>query len=298
MWPKNGGDWQNFEIFLKAGDHTAKARDVQVAILLNFLGEEAVEPFNTFDLNDNQRKSFNNVIAAFKNYANRRRNVVVEWYLFNCQVQEQNKKFDEFLMDLQKLIKYCEYGTLNDSIIRDRIVIGISDKQIQERLLRETELTLQKTIEICRAAEISKTQSDIIERKTDVHLINKRNSFSDGVSSSPGSFKLAKPKLGNSPSQGNSAARKLNSSKDNFVYLCKKCGTQHRRAECPAYGKMCRSCKGLNHYSVGCPNKKSKHLKDYDYKNKNLSLHSLSQSVIVDSVYSKNRQASWIKKYR
>ena len=185
MWPKNGGDWQNFEIFLKAGDHTAKARDVQVAILLNFLGEEAVEPFNTFDLNDNQRKSFNNVIAAFKNYANRRRNVVVEWYLFNCQVQEQNKKFDEFLMDLQKLIKYCEYGTLNDSIIRDRIVLGISDKQIQERLLRKTKLTLQKTIEICRVAEINKIQSDIIQRKTDVHFINKRNSFRDGISLSP-----------------------------------------------------------------------------------------------------------------
>ena len=56
---------KNFEISLKAGDHAAKASDVQVAILLNCLGEEAVELFNTFNLNDTQRKSFNDVITAF-----------------------------------------------------------------------------------------------------------------------------------------------------------------------------------------------------------------------------------------
>ena len=84
-------------------------------------------------------------------------------------------------------------------------------------------------------------------------------------------------------------------SKDNFAYLCKNCGTQNRKAGCPAHWKICRSCKGLNHYSVGDPNK-IKYLKNCDYKNKSLPLHSLSQNVTVDSVFSKNRQASWINK--
>ena len=69
---------QNFEIFLNEGDHAAKESDVQVAILLNCLEEEAVELFNLFDLNDNQWKSFIDVITAFENYAYPRRNVIVE----------------------------------------------------------------------------------------------------------------------------------------------------------------------------------------------------------------------------
>ena len=36
---------QNLEIFLKGDDHTTKANDVQVAILLNCLGEPTVKLF-------------------------------------------------------------------------------------------------------------------------------------------------------------------------------------------------------------------------------------------------------------
>ena len=93
---------------------------------------------------------------------------------------------------------------------------------MQERLLKETELTLQKTIEICRAAEMSKTQSDIIQRKTDVHLIIKRNSFSDGAASL-GLLELLmwrNQNKGIPPIKANSAPRNINSSKDLKIILC------------------------------------------------------------------------------
>ena len=44
-------------------------------------------------------------------------------------------------------------------MIRDRIVLGVSDTQLKERLLRESsDLTLEKAASLCRAAEASKTQ--------------------------------------------------------------------------------------------------------------------------------------------
>ena len=43
-------------------------------------------------------------------------------------------------------------------MIRDKIVIGIIDRPVQEKLLREYNLTLDKALDICRASETSKEQ--------------------------------------------------------------------------------------------------------------------------------------------
>ena len=43
-------------------------------------------------------------------------------------------------------------------ILRDRLVFGVRDPKVRERLLREAKLTLAKTDEICHAAESMLTQ--------------------------------------------------------------------------------------------------------------------------------------------
>jgi len=43
-------------------------------------------------------------------------------------------------------------------MIRDKIVFGMSDLRIKERLLREKGLDFAKAVDICRAAEASHTQ--------------------------------------------------------------------------------------------------------------------------------------------
>ena len=43
-------------------------------------------------------------------------------------------------------------------MIRDKVVFGVRDERIKERLLREADLTLNKALDVCRAAETSKQQ--------------------------------------------------------------------------------------------------------------------------------------------
>ena len=66
-----------------------------------------------------------------------------------------------------KLSHDCEFGTLCDSLIRDVIIIGILDNRLRERLLREHDLTLENTIEHCKAAEETKFYN--------IHFILKTN---------------------------------------------------------------------------------------------------------------------------
>ena len=62
--------------------------------------------------------------------------------MFNSCTQEQGEKFDAYLIKLRHLIKTCEYGALEDELLRDRIVTGTSNNNVWARLLSESGLTL------------------------------------------------------------------------------------------------------------------------------------------------------------
>ena len=56
------------------------------------------------------------------------------------------------------MAKTCNYGSLLDSLIRDRIVVGIRDNGTHKRLLQEPKLTLTRCIDICRSSEATALQ--------------------------------------------------------------------------------------------------------------------------------------------
>ena len=58
-----------------------------------------------------------------------------------------------YATDLRTRADHRDFGDLKDSLIRDKIVIGIRDNKTQERLLRESDLGLDKALQICRASE-------------------------------------------------------------------------------------------------------------------------------------------------
>jgi hypothetical protein len=65
--------------------------------------------------------------------------------------QFQDETFDKYVTELKILALTCNYGALHDSLIRDRMICGINDSNLRERLLRVADLDLQKCLEICRA---------------------------------------------------------------------------------------------------------------------------------------------------
>ena len=62
-------------------------------------------------------------------------------------------------MTTLKLSETCEFGTPRDSLIKDRVVLGVNNSKTRERLLRVTDLTLQKSLEVVRSAAIQKDSS-------------------------------------------------------------------------------------------------------------------------------------------
>jgi len=54
-------------------------------------------------------------------------NVFYEWYVFNSCEQNKGESIDNYITCLQKLALSCEFGTVTDELICDRLVIGLVD---------------------------------------------------------------------------------------------------------------------------------------------------------------------------
>ena len=58
-----------------------------------------------------------------------------------------------YVAELRVLGEYCDFGTTIENMIRDRLVCGINDHEIQRRLLQESNLTYQSAYDIVQAME-------------------------------------------------------------------------------------------------------------------------------------------------
>ena len=74
--------------------------------------------------------------------------------------QQEGKTVDQFVTELKRMIKNCEYTESTDTMVRDRLVFGIRDAKVQSQLLRidVDRLTLEKALSHCRSAEVTESQ--------------------------------------------------------------------------------------------------------------------------------------------
>ena len=147
--------WEHYSVASKV----YKEGDIQVATFLTAIGPEARKVFKTWNLSATKRKDIKDVIERFDNYCNQRKNIPLERSLFNSQQQEPGKLFDRYVTAIRQIANKCTFGAITpDDLLRDRIIFGIADTKVRERLLHEPELNLSKTLDICRALETSQAQ--------------------------------------------------------------------------------------------------------------------------------------------
>jgi hypothetical protein len=147
-WKRFKGQWVNY---VKAAKLNVEPKDRQAAILLACIGSNAYTVYTTFQFeNKDDCDDPEKLCQAFERYCVGELNVVYERYVFNRRQQEPGETFDSFVGDLRQLVKSCEYATVEDSIVRDRIVLGIRDDVTRRKLLQARTLDLKSAIDICR----------------------------------------------------------------------------------------------------------------------------------------------------
>lgn len=221
--------WANYAILTNLEKQDVK---YQVALLLHTLGDAALQRYNGFSFStEEDARTTKDIIDKFEQYVVGEINETYERFMFNNRKQQENETFDEFLSAIRVLIKTCSYcKDCIDSLLRDRIILGLKDNQLQELLLRERKLTLEKCIDTCRAAEYAQ----IKRKEFRPEIVNK-------IHHNKKSFETKKEE-----------GKKEKS--------CKYCGKKHKFTKelCPAWGKTCSKCKKRNHFANKCSSFKIK----------------------------------------
>ncbi|XP_054260689.1 uncharacterized protein LOC128985322 [Macrosteles quadrilineatus] len=223
---------QRFMLYLEALGSDKMPERRKIAILLTTIGDAALEVYNTFSFSESTPK-LEEVIGEFDKYCQPLKNIIFERFKFHSLGQKEGQSVDSYVTELKKAASNCEFKDEED-MIRDRLVLGIRDKVMQERLLRDTSLTLKKAVEFCRTCETSQNQVRELQNTVESIKVTGRPMSSNNTSRLPS---------------------KVGSKQHNEFFLCKKCANTHRARNCPAYNKNCALCKDKHHFAKCCPNK-------------------------------------------
>lgn len=97
----------------------------------------------------------------FESHFVKQHNIIFEQAKFNSRKQLQDETVDSFITDLFCLAKHCAYGQLRDEMIRDRLVVGLLNASLSEKMQLDAELTLDKAIALAHQSEAIHKQQPV-----------------------------------------------------------------------------------------------------------------------------------------
>ena len=195
--PIEWSKWKRrFERYRMASGLHKKKNEEQVNALIYLMGDQADDIFLSFSLAKDEKKDYDIVLEKFEKHFIPKRNIIYERAKFNSRTQQEGESIEEFITCLYSLAEFCEYGNLHEEMIRDRIVVGVGDRKLSEKLQLNTALTLEKAI------TLSRTYDSVMQQQTDL-----RGDSNQDVARVVNKKKFQKPKAqkSQSPKPGNSS---------------------------------------------------------------------------------------------
>lgn len=235
-WKTYKQQWRNYAIVANLAAHP---EEYQVALFLHCLGADALRVYNGLSFESEEDKTkLSKIMEKLDEFAIGEVNETYERYVFNSRSQEAEESIDAYVAALRKLAHTCNFcPCLHDTLIRDRIVLGVRSKQLRKRLLQERKLTLIKCIDLCRSSEATSSQLQAISGPTmeDVNKVGQRD---------PRGKPLNRRKTRDTRNRDGNPNLKG----------CKFCGGEHafKKEKCPAWGSKCLNCGGRNHFAKAC----------------------------------------------
>ena len=222
--------WKKFknhsELMFK-GPFKKTEGEERVAYVLIWIGEKGRDIHQTWNLSEDEQKDVDVIYEKFDEYFEPKQNYLFSRYNFQKRTQKENESIDDFVTDLQLMVKPCSYKE-PDSMVRDKIVCGILSSKIREKLLIEGDnLTLEKAVEIAKTHETTKG------RLKEMAASSSENDV-DALRRHP-----------------QPAVRHHKFSQER----CRHCGTHHAKGNCAAKGKQCLKCNKWNHFANVCESK-------------------------------------------
>lgn len=222
----NGKKWKrNFRYFIDANEIEDPVRKTR--LLLLFAGEQVQEIYDSLDGNDfaggpladGLVDQFDKTVLVLDGYFASKMNVTYERHQFRQLKQEAGEKMAKFAMRLRIHAKRCGFGEQANDNIRDQLVEKCHSDEFRREILKKKNPSMDDILQHAAAFEAVEQQEKV---------------FKD-------------------PATGIATVNKITE-----VTVCSRCGGKRHQANdkgCPALGKKCFRCNGMNHFQAKCRSK-------------------------------------------
>ena len=171
-------------------------------------------------------KSYSDIVKILQAHLNPAPLKIAERFRFLQRMQEEGETIGQYIACLQKMTEYCDYGTMLNQMLRDKLIHGLhkSHRNIQQKLLGEADITFSKACETALAMETaSKGCQEWAKEHTGSGTVNKLDRNSKGKS-------------------------------DQVCWRCNKSG--HRPDRCWHRNAVCHQCGVHGHLKSTCKSSK------------------------------------------
>ena len=119
-WTAWRSSWTRYAVVAKLKDESAEYRHELFCCCLD---EEVLSLVETLTFeSEEERKDVTKLIAKLDEYFRGQTNEIYETFKFFTRDQEETESLTDYIAALKKLSKTCNFGTLRDRLVRDKIV--------------------------------------------------------------------------------------------------------------------------------------------------------------------------------
>lgn len=147
----------------------------KVSYLITLIGPESYKILKSLTAPDKpDTKTFKDLIGIFEKYFSPKVNEIAERFRFYKRNQKQYELISDYIVEIKTLSKSCNFGDFLEDALRDKLVCGLCNGSIQQKLLNETGLTFEKACEIAKSMELTESQMKVIRPETANSVIQVR----------------------------------------------------------------------------------------------------------------------------
>ncbi|CAL1280695.1 unnamed protein product [Larinioides sclopetarius] len=256
------GDWSSYVERLESYFVVNGIEDkMKVPAILSLMGATTYKLLkNLATPNIPSELTYQDIVKLLSEHLNPKPLEMTERFRFYKRKQFEGESIANYCAELQKLSIHCNFGNNLSTMLRDKLVKGLKNENIQKKLLAEDKLTYEKAKSIAFAMESD--QRDVCEIQNQMVSIKKLHSSQDKtIKKDFSKFKKSEP------------TKKFDKSRK-----CYRCdSTQHLAHECKHKNTQCRNCLKNGHLAKVCRSKRNETVKQ---------IESCSETVPVNSVKS------------
>lgn len=233
---------QHYERFRVAAKIDVTDQKTQINNLLLFMGPKITKLFETNQKKEADFASYKELKEFLDKQFTGKRNIIYMRAKFNSRVQKDGELAEAYIGELISMAKNCDFKSLENELIRDRLVVGIRDIKLSETLQMDESLTLEKAIDKIKQSEQIKEENRELRRNPEVvNRVTQQNNSTRWERKNRNETKEERQKETNAPSN-----------------QCYKCGKRpsHPKNKCPANKVRCRKCKIVGHFAAQCRTKR------------------------------------------